>query len=172
LANNIGIIDPGYRGEVLVMMRKFRSNAVELVFPWKAVQILYLLYGTPNICVMGSFTTWTDRGDRGFGSSDKKLDHYYECRSAENIRFRWIGPERDANNLIVDFEARKIQTNTAEVTTAYSTNQLNTDTSSRGIGSSRSPAGQFNLFQWRSGRIGSGFSSTGRALNFRASDPS
>lgn len=40
LANSVGIIDQGYRGEIMVALRKCHEGAASGVFPWRAVQLI------------------------------------------------------------------------------------------------------------------------------------
>ena len=73
LANSIGIIDRTYLGNIIVALRKIDKNAEDLVLPSRLVQII------PNHIVHLQFKqvddidiSGTERGDGGFGSSNKK----------------------------------------------------------------------------------------------------
>ena len=69
LANNVGIVDRSYTGEVIVVLNKFNSDAPDLEFPVRAVQIIprRVVHMIPK-CVEA--LSETNRGDGGFGSSN------------------------------------------------------------------------------------------------------
>ena len=68
LANSVGIIDPGYRGELLVALYKFDKSKPDLVTPCRAVQLVQRRTISPRFHVVDHLTT-TVRGSGGFGSS-------------------------------------------------------------------------------------------------------
>jgi dUTP pyrophosphatase len=68
LANSIGIIDPEYRGELLVALYKF-NECNDLELPCRAVQIVTRKTEYSRICEVKNAETSTSRGDLGFGSS-------------------------------------------------------------------------------------------------------
>lgn len=68
MANSVGIIDPGYRGEILIALRKVNPTAPDLPLPHRIAQLIPRTY--PNVC----FKTVealddTVRGSGGFGST-------------------------------------------------------------------------------------------------------
>jgi len=71
ISNSIGIIDEGYRGELMVALTKVDDAFPDLKLPFRCAQIklvklnLYDLKETIDI-------DKTQRGNKGFGSSDKK----------------------------------------------------------------------------------------------------
>jgi dUTPase len=48
LANKVEVIDPGYQGEVFIVMRKTAAAAIP-AYPWRAVQILCIPHPTPTL---------------------------------------------------------------------------------------------------------------------------
>lgn len=70
LANGVGIIDQGYRGEILVQLLKIDPSAPWPTLPFSAVQIL-VKKKTVAIFkeVKEDEATATDRGEGGFGST-------------------------------------------------------------------------------------------------------
>ncbi len=70
LANGIGIIDPSYRGNLMIALTKVVDDTPELVLPWKCCQLIF----RPQYQVMfedNSDKNETKRGEGGFGSSSK-----------------------------------------------------------------------------------------------------
>lgn len=70
LANGVGIIDEGYRGEILVQLHKIDPNAAWPTLPFSAVQLIVkkrvrALFQE----VKEGEATATDRGEGGFGST-------------------------------------------------------------------------------------------------------
>jgi dUTP pyrophosphatase len=162
LANKVGIIDPNYRGEVYVVMSKLWATAVVPALPWKAVQLIALPYATLNICVMGSMST-TDRGEAGFGSTDKREPHYYEYRSAES---RPLGRmETSSHNIILDFIPWKIQADASQIATTHEANQQHPHTPSGAAPAARIAANRSHPIRRGNRRI----SPTGRPIDLRAS---
>lgn len=68
LANNIGIIDNGYRGNIIVALVKINPNAGDIVLPARLVQIIPTPIVNSNFVEVNSLDS-TDRGQGGFGSS-------------------------------------------------------------------------------------------------------
>jgi deoxyuridine 5'-triphosphate nucleotidohydrolase len=70
LANSVGIIDPGYNGNLLIALTKIDQSCEDLVLPFKCCQLIFK-FQYHNIklekCIELSDTT---RNDGGFGSSD------------------------------------------------------------------------------------------------------
>lgn len=71
LANNVGIIDNEYRGDIIVVLYKMHDKVEELELPYRAVQII------PRHVIHRDFIEVpeldeTSRGAGGFGSTDKK----------------------------------------------------------------------------------------------------
>lgn len=70
LANNIGIIDNGYRGSILVALAKINPDAPELELPVRLVQLIprrTVLFGDP---IFAENLDETERGEGGFGSTN------------------------------------------------------------------------------------------------------
>ncbi len=70
LANNVGIIDRAYRGELMIPLFKFDSEAKEMILPRRVAQLI------PRPIVhfsveYGKKLTYTSRGTGGFGSTDR-----------------------------------------------------------------------------------------------------
>lgn len=72
LANNVGVIDPNYRGEIIVALYKFRDGP-DLELPSRSVQMVLRKteYGRIKNCSPGAFEAQTDRGAGGFGSTGR-----------------------------------------------------------------------------------------------------
>jgi deoxyuridine 5'-triphosphate nucleotidohydrolase len=72
LANNVGIIDQGYRGNLYVALRKVNKDCEDLVLPWKCCQIIVKKQVYAKLKLTTEAGAKTNRGDGGFGSTDKK----------------------------------------------------------------------------------------------------
>ena len=73
LANSVGIVDPGYRGNLFVALRKMDPAAPDLELPCKIAQLIVRRAETsvpPIHVVFDMDETATARGTGGFGSSD------------------------------------------------------------------------------------------------------
>jgi hypothetical protein len=129
LANKVGVIDPGYHGEMVVEMRKVSAAAAIPPFPWRAVQILCIPYATPKPHIMGEFTTGSERGTNGLGSTNKRnpgyqIDEYRDPETSDSAR---MVPGTDQDSVVVAGSQREIQTHAAEIASADATDQRNTD---------------------------------------------
>lgn len=77
LANNIGIIDQGYTGNLYVALRKINKDCEDLVLPYKCCQIIMKKQIYPKIVIEDETNNAnikinnTARGEGGFGSTDK-----------------------------------------------------------------------------------------------------
>jgi dUTP pyrophosphatase len=70
LANNIGIIDNSYRGNIMVALVKINPDAPDLVLPARLVQIIpRRVWDLPLLDVGDDDLSETARGTGGFGSS-------------------------------------------------------------------------------------------------------
>ena len=72
LSNSVGIIDPTYRGTIKIALTKINKQAPEITLPNKRFQLI------PREFLSNIFTceeveelSDTDRGEGGFGSTDK-----------------------------------------------------------------------------------------------------
>jgi dUTP pyrophosphatase len=74
LANNVGIIDQGYRGNLYVALRKVNKDCEDLALPWKCCQIIVKKQVYSRLKLTTEAGAKTNRGDGGFGSTDKKKD--------------------------------------------------------------------------------------------------
>ena len=63
-----GVVDAGYRGEVLVMLHNLNDEAIEFEAGAKIAQMLILPVSTAPIVEVNQLSD-SDRGERGFGSS-------------------------------------------------------------------------------------------------------
>lgn len=70
LANGVGIIDPGYRGEIIAAFRSFSDDGVTLEKGTSLVQIVAPDRKPIKVYVVEELDE-TERGDKGFGSSTK-----------------------------------------------------------------------------------------------------
>lgn len=67
LANSTGIIDPGYRGELIVALIPVEES-LDISFPAKYVQLILRQIYRPRISIEDNLSV-TDRGNAGFGST-------------------------------------------------------------------------------------------------------
>ena len=73
LANSIGIIDRTYLGNIIVALIKIDESAPDLILPSRLVQIIPTPIVHFQMVEVDSFDVQsTDRGEGGFGSSNKK----------------------------------------------------------------------------------------------------
>lgn len=68
LGNSVGIIDPEYRGEVLIGLYKFREGA-DLELPCRGVQMILRKTEYGRLASSDNISIATSRGDLGFGST-------------------------------------------------------------------------------------------------------
>lgn len=69
LANGVGVIDSGYRGEISVVLTTLGIEADELAIGERIAQLVIVPFVTPRYYEVDEFSTTTDRGDGGFGST-------------------------------------------------------------------------------------------------------
>jgi dUTP pyrophosphatase len=72
LANSVGVIDAGYRGDLIVVLYNFGTNDACLVAGERFAQLVIVPISTPAISLYsGELDDWndTDRGAGGFGST-------------------------------------------------------------------------------------------------------
>jgi len=69
LANNIGIIDNSYRGNLMIALTKIADDAIDFEFPFKCCQLIIRKQVYANIEEVVSLYS-TKRSDGGFGSTD------------------------------------------------------------------------------------------------------
>lgn len=71
LANSVGIIDTGYRGEIIIAMRPCNADAKLPPFPWKCAQLIAKKRHTRGVKIVPKLPDANDqRSVKGFGSSD------------------------------------------------------------------------------------------------------
>lgn len=70
LSNMTGIIDPNYRGNLLVCLSRIDANKPELQLPFKLTQIVIRKSYSFNIKIIDEYNI-TDRNVNGFGSTNK-----------------------------------------------------------------------------------------------------
>lgn len=68
LANSVGVLDSGYRGELFIRFQKFGEDEYEVGD--RVAQVMILPYPKVEF-EEGEILSDTDRGDGGFGSSGK-----------------------------------------------------------------------------------------------------
>jgi dUTP pyrophosphatase len=73
LANNVGIIDRSYRGEILVPLIQIDHNVPELQFPVTLTQLIPRMTIAMNVLEVSELDD-TERNDKGFGSTERKGD--------------------------------------------------------------------------------------------------
>lgn len=72
LANTVGLIDNDYQGEILVVMKNNSNRSYEIKKLERIAQICFVpfLTFTPgSVRIVDEFTTQTERGANGFGST-------------------------------------------------------------------------------------------------------
>lgn len=70
LANNVGIIDQGYRGNLYVALIKVNNDCEDLTLPWKCCQIIVKKQVYARLKLTEEVLTETTRASGGFGSTD------------------------------------------------------------------------------------------------------
>ena len=75
MANSIGIIDPSYRGTLRVVLTKVNSSVEDISLPCARFQLILRKINEIDTTVVeldneSNFTTSTERGSGGFGSTD------------------------------------------------------------------------------------------------------
>lgn len=74
LGNSIGVIDSGYRGEILIRFKHIKSESNNFIgynIGEKVAQLIILPYPKIEPILVDELTD-TDRGDKGFGSTTEK----------------------------------------------------------------------------------------------------
>jgi deoxyuridine 5'-triphosphate nucleotidohydrolase len=69
LANTIGVIDPDYRGEIMLQVHNFGDRPQVITTGDRLAQVLFLPVLIPAFEVVEDFTITTARGAGGFGST-------------------------------------------------------------------------------------------------------
>lgn len=69
LANSVGIIDPSYRGTLMIALRKVNHAAPNIVLPFRRCQMVLRKAEYFNLCEVERLDN-TERGAGGFGSTD------------------------------------------------------------------------------------------------------
>lgn len=85
LANGVGVIDPGYQGEVMVPLLNPTGTFVTIDEGERIAQMVIVPIATPELVRVGGFDETTERGVRGFGSTGK-WGELYETMEAEGKR--------------------------------------------------------------------------------------
>ena len=70
MVNSPGIIDTNYRGTLQVCLQRFDKSDNKIILPLNAFQLIYRKIEPCNIQRTEKFSTKTDRGQGGFGSTD------------------------------------------------------------------------------------------------------
>lgn len=70
LANNVGVLDESYRGEILVALYKFDPSMPDIQVPSRVAQLI-VRQNIPSIVEVVEQLSETVRGDGGFGSTGK-----------------------------------------------------------------------------------------------------
>jgi dUTP pyrophosphatase len=63
-----GVVDPGYRGEIVVILANHSDDPVRITTNMRVAQILLVRCATPVLTIVDRLES-TERGARGFGSS-------------------------------------------------------------------------------------------------------
>ena len=71
LSNSVGIIDPTYRGSLRICLTKVDSSVPDIQVPFKLTQLIVRPIISARMIEVNKLSD-TERGDGGFGSSDKK----------------------------------------------------------------------------------------------------
>lgn len=70
LSNSVGIIDPSYRGDILIALSPLRDNTPEIPLPFTKCQLILRRQEFGEILEVSDLNS-TERGSGGFGSTDK-----------------------------------------------------------------------------------------------------
>lgn len=70
LSNSVGIIDPDYRGRLMIALTKVNPNAPDLVIPFTKCQLVLRKFEEYHVEEVENLDE-TERGSGGFGSTDK-----------------------------------------------------------------------------------------------------
>lgn len=75
LTNCVAVIDSNYRGEILLKFKNTTGDSVPAVYPIgaKIAQLVIMPYPIVNLIESDELSS-TERGEGGYGSSDKKTD--------------------------------------------------------------------------------------------------
>lgn len=65
-----GVIDPGYRGEIVVLLANLGFKDVQWNAGDRIAQLIPILYTPTNVRVVGELSP-SERGDQGFGSTGR-----------------------------------------------------------------------------------------------------
>jgi len=104
LANNVGIIDSSYRGEIILPVKNIFSDIIRINGQWglrvPLAQLIIQPYRYERIEVVDSLSE-TPRGDGGFGSTDEKNISYYDKQKsmysiAERYKKAWEDGQKEA----------------------------------------------------------------------------
>jgi dUTP pyrophosphatase len=71
LANSIGVIDPDYRGRLLIALMKLDDSCPDLVPPFRLCQLVIRPHLTNFVSTEVSSLDATERGEGGFGSTNR-----------------------------------------------------------------------------------------------------
>lgn len=72
LANNVGVIDADYQGEIKLCLYNSGNEAIDLKAGERIAQLLIQPVEHPKFVVVSEFDNITKRGDGGFGSTGTK----------------------------------------------------------------------------------------------------
>lgn len=72
LSKKAGIIDNDYQGEIIIIMNNDSEGPLKIEKGTKIAQLVLQEEIPVNIELVSEFTTTTERGTKGFGSSDNK----------------------------------------------------------------------------------------------------
>lgn len=70
IPNSPGTLDPGYQGELLVLQQNIGPGALAIDPYEKFAQVVFIKAEHPDVVEVSSFEEETQRGTKGFGSSD------------------------------------------------------------------------------------------------------
>jgi deoxyuridine 5'-triphosphate nucleotidohydrolase len=69
LANSVGIIDPSYRGSIMIALVKLNPETPDLVLPFRCCQLVFQKQYHVRMTLASEDFEKTDRGSEGFGST-------------------------------------------------------------------------------------------------------
>ena len=73
LSVGAGVIDPDYRGEVLVVLRNFSGRPYTVEARTRIAQLVFEVFDCPKLEIVAELTT-TERQKNGFGSTGMSQD--------------------------------------------------------------------------------------------------
>lgn len=69
LANSVGVVDPGYQGEIIVLVTNDNIAPYSITKYERIAQMVFVPFMYPELKAVSAFAETTDRAEKGFGST-------------------------------------------------------------------------------------------------------